>query len=227
MPRDRNGTFEPAVVKKHQKNVTSSEDQILALYAKGVTTREIQDYLNQLYGVEVSPTLISNVTGKILPMIKGMAEPTSATCLCDRLSRRHSFQGAGGRIDSEQGSLNGHRGGSGRKQGRFGHMDRRKREQQKFWLSVLNGLKNRGVQDILIMSVDNLTGFSEAIQASFPATEIQKCIVHQVRNSVRYVSYKDLKKVTSDLKPICQAASEALEDSNCRRSTINGVANIR
>jgi transposase-like protein len=209
VPRDRNGIFEPAVVKKHQKNVTGIEDQILALYAKGVSTREIQDYLNQLYGVEVSPTLISNVTGKILPMIKEWQNrPLQRVYAIVFLDAIHFKVREDGLIQNKAAymaigvDLDGNKDVLGMWIGET--------ESSKFWLSVLNELKNRGVQDILIMSVDNLTGFSEAIQASFPATEIQKCIVHQVRNSVRYVSYKDLKKVTSDLKPIYQAASESL-----------------
>ena len=209
VPRDRNGSFEPVVVKKHQKNVTGIEDQILALYAKGVSTREIQDYLNQLYGVDVSPTLISNVTGKILPLVKEWQnrplQQVYAIVFLDAIhfkvredgfiQNKAAYMAIGVDLDGNKDVLGMWIGES---------------ESSKFWLSVLNELRNRGVQDILITSVDNLTGFSEAIRASYPATEIQKCIVHQVRNSVRYVSYKDLKKVTADLKPIYQAASEDL-----------------
>ena len=209
VPRDRNGTFEPAVVKKNQKNVTGIEDQILALYAKGVSTREIQDHLNQLYGIEVSPTLISNVTGKIMPMIKEWQnrplQRIYAIVFLDAIhfkvrdegfiQNKAAYMAVGVDLDGGKDVLG---------------MWIGENESSKFWLTVLNELRNRGVQDILIISVDNLTGFSEAIKASYPNTEIQKCIVHQVRNSVRYVSYKDLKKVTSDLKPIYQAASEVL-----------------
>jgi transposase-like protein len=209
VPRDRNGTFEPAVVKKNQKNVTGIEDQILALYAKGVSTREIQDHLNQLYGIEVSPTLISNVTGKIMPMIKEWQnrplQRIYAIVFLDAIhfkvrdegfiQNKAAYMAVGVDLDGGKDVLG---------------MWIGENESSKFWLTVLNELRNRGVQDILIISVDNLTGFSDAIKASYPNTEIQKCIVHQVRNSVRYVSYKDLKKVTSDLKPIYQAASEVL-----------------
>lgn len=209
VPRDRNGTFDPIVVKKHQKNITGIEDQILALYAKGVSTRDIQDHLNQLYGVEVSPTMISNVTSKILPMVKEWQNrpllQSYAIVFLDAIhfkvrqdgfiQNKAAYMAIGVDLDGNKDVLGMWIGES---------------ESSKFWLSVLNELKNRGVQDILIVCVDNLSGFSEAIRASFPATEIQKCIVHQIRNSVRYVSYKDLKKVTSDLKPIYQAASEDL-----------------
>lgn len=209
VPRDRNGTFEPAVVKKHQKNVTGIEDQILALYAKGVSTKDIQDHLQQLYGVEVSPTLISNVTNKILPMVKEwQGRPLQRIYAIVFLDAIHFKVRQDGVIQNKAAhmavgvDLDGNKDVLGMWVG--------ENESSKFWLLVLNELRNRGVQDILIASVDNLTGFTEAIQSSFPKTEIQKCVVHQVRNSVRYVSYKDLKKVTADLKPIYQAASEEL-----------------
>jgi transposase-like protein len=196
------------VVKKHQKNVTGIEDQILALYAKGVSTRDIQDHLQQLYGVEVSPTLISNVTNKILPMVKEwQGRPLQRIYAIVFLDAIHFKVRQDGVIQNKAAhmavgvDLDGNKDVLGMWVG--------ENESSKFLL-VLNELRNRGVQDILIASVDNLTGFTEAIQSSFPKTEIQKCVVHQVRNSVRYVSYKDLKKVTADLKPIYQAASEEL-----------------
>jgi putative transposase len=209
VPRDRTGEFEPLVVRKNQKNITGIEEQILALYAKGVSTREIQDHLIGLYGIDVSPTLISNVTNKILPMIKEWQnrplQSVYAIVFLDAIHYKVRYEGLiqnkaaymviGVDLDGNKDVLGIWIGES---------------ESSKFWLSVLNELKNRGVRDILIASVDNLAGFSEAIGACYPDTEIQKCIVHQVRNSVRYVSYKDLKKVTSDLKPIYQAASEGL-----------------
>jgi transposase-like protein len=207
VPRDRDGEFEPEVVKKRQKSVTGIEDQIVALYAKGVTTREIQDYLKQLYGLEISPTLVSTVTGKILPMVKEWQNrPLQAVYAVVFLDAVHFKVRQDGMIQKKAAymavgiDLEGQKDVLGMWVGET--------ESSKFWLYVLNELRSRGVQDILIVSVDNLTGFSEAIGAAFPDTEIQKCIVHQVRNSIRYVSYKDLKKVTSDLKPIYQAASE-------------------
>ncbi|NLE24260.1 MAG: IS256 family transposase, partial [Clostridiaceae bacterium] len=209
VPRDRVGTFEPMVVKKHQKNVTGIEDQILSLYAKGVSTREIQDHLQNLYGIDVSPTLISNVTAKIMPMVKEWQNrPLQSVYAIVFLDAIHFKVRQDGLIQNKAAymaigvDMDGNKDVLGMWIGET--------ESSKFWLSVLNELKNRGVQDILIICVDNLAGFSEAIGASFPDTEIQKCIVHQVRNSVRYVSYKDLKKVTADLKPIYQAASEDL-----------------
>jgi len=207
VPRDRMGEFEPLVVKKHQSNVTGIEDQIVALYAKGVSTREIQDHLQNLYGIEVSPTLISNVTNKIVPLIKEWQNrPLQGVYAVVFLDAIHFKVKQDGAIVSKAAymvigiDLDGNKDVLGMWIG--------ENESSKFWLSVLNDLKNRGVQDILITCVDNLNGFSEAITASYPKTEIQKCIIHQIRNSTRYVSYKDLKKVTADLKPIYKASTE-------------------
>ncbi|WP_342405674.1 IS256 family transposase [Brevibacillus sp. FSL K6-2834] len=213
VPRDREGDFEPNIVKKHQSNVTGIEDQILALYAKGVSTRDIQDHLQQLYGIEVSPTLISNVTNKIVPMIKEWQNrPVQAVYAVVFLDAIHFKVKQDGAIVNKAAymvigiDLDGHKDVLGIWIG--------ENESAKFWLHVLNELKNRGVQDILITSVDNLRGFTEAISACYPKTEIQKCVIHQIRNSIKYVSYKDLKKITSELKPIYKAPTEqaALEE---------------
>lgn len=215
VPRDREGEHNPLIVKKHQKSVTGIEDQVLALYAKGVSTREIQDHLQQLYGVEVSPTYISNVTNKIMPMVKEWQNrPLQAIYAIVFLDAIHFKVKQDGQIVNKAAymaigiDLDGNKDVLGIWIG--------ENESAKFWLTVLNELRNRGVQDILIISVDNLTGFSEAIQACYPDTEIQKCIVHQIRNSIRYVSYKDVKKITTALKPIYTASSEsaALEELN-------------
>ncbi|MGG1601019.1 IS256 family transposase, partial [Paenibacillus naphthalenovorans] len=209
VPRDRLGEFEPLVVKKHQSNVTGIEDQIIALYAKGVSTREIQDHLQNLYGIDVSPTMISNVTNKIVPLIKEWQNrPLQSVYAVVFLDAIHFKVKQDGAIVNKAAymvigiDLDGNKDVLGMWIG--------ENESAKFWLSVLNDLKNRGVQDILITCVDNLTGFSQAIAACYPKTEIQKCIIHQIRNSTRYVSYKDLKKVTADLKPIYKAATEEM-----------------
>lgn len=218
VPRDRSGDFAPVIVKKGQRNVTGIEDQIIALYSKGISTRDIQSHLEQLYGIEVSPTLISNITNKIMPTIKEWQNrPLQSTYAFVFLDAIHYKVKQDGMIVNKASYMV------------IGiDMDGRKdvlgiwigeNETAKFWLVVLNELKNRGVEDILIISVDNLKGFNEAISACYPKSEIQKCIVHQVRNSVRFVNYKDLKKVTSALKPIYSAASEesgreALEEFN-------------
>lgn len=213
VPRDREGEFEPVIVKKHQSNVTGIEDQILAMYAKGVSTRDIQDHLQQLYGIDVSPTLISNVTNKIVPLIKEWQNrPLQSVYAVVFLDAIHFKVKQDGAIVNKAAymvigiDLDGHKDVLGIWIG--------ENESAKFWLHVLNELKNRGVQDVLIMSVDNLRGFTEAISACYPKTEIQKCVIHQIRNSIKYVSYKDLKRVTAELKPIYKAPTEqaALEE---------------
>jgi transposase-like protein len=215
VPRDREGEHDPLIVKKHQTNVTGIEEQVLALYAKGVSTREIQDHLQRLYGLEGSPTLISNITNKIMPMVKEWQNrPLQKIYAIIFLDAIHFKVKQDGQIVNKAAymvigiDLDGNKDVLGIWIG--------ENESAKFWLSVLNELRNRGVQDILIVSVDNLTGFSEAISACYPDAEIQKCIVHQVRNSIRYVSYKDVKKITAALKPIYTASSEtaACEELN-------------
>ncbi|SFE54749.1 Transposase, Mutator family [Paenibacillus algorifonticola] len=206
-PRDRLGEFEPLVVKKHQSNVTGIEEQIIALYAKGISTRGIQDHLGQMYGIEVSPTLISNVTNKIVPLIKEWQNrPLQGVYAVVYLDAIHLKVKQDGAIINKAAymvidiDLDGNKDVLGMWIG--------ENESSKFWLSVLNELKNRGIQDILIICVDNLSGFSQAIAACYPQTEIQKCVIHQIRSYTRYVSYKDIKKVTADLKPIYKAATE-------------------
>lgn len=207
VPRDRIGKFSPAIVKKHQKEVAGIEDQILALYAKGVSVRDIQDHLSRLYGVDVSPTLISNVTGRIMPVIREWQsrplQKTYAVVFLDAIHYKVKQEGhiVGKAVYMVIGvDLDGCKDVLGMYIGEH--------ETSKFWLTVLNELKNRGVEDILICCVDNLTGFSEAILACFPQTEIQKCVVHQIRNSIRYVSYKDTKKLLAGLKLVYTAPSE-------------------
>jgi transposase-like protein len=162
VPRDRQGEFEPLVVKKHQSNVTGIEDQIIALYAKGVSTRDIQDHLENLYGIEVSPTLISNVTNKIIPLIKEWENrPLQGVYAVVFLDAIHFKVKQDGAIVNKAAymvigiDLDGCKDVLGMWIG--------ENESSKFWLSVLNDLKNRGVQDILITCVDNLTGFTQAI----------------------------------------------------------------
>lgn len=209
VPRDRDGEHDPLIVKKHQKNISGIEEQIIAMYSKGMTVRDIQDHLNRLYGVDISPTLISNVTNKLMPLIKEWQnrplESTYAIVFLDAIHYKVRQEGAIVNKASYMAigiDLEGRKDVLGMWIGEH--------ETSKFWLVVLNELKNRGVQDILICSVDNLKGFSEAISACFPEAEIQKCVVHQIRNSVKYVSYKDVKKVLADLKPVYTAAAEPL-----------------
>jgi transposase-like protein len=207
VPRDRESDFEPLIVGKRQKNVAGIEEQILALYAKGVSTREIQDHLQQLYGIEVSPTLISNVTDKVLPKIQEWQNrPLAFVYALLFLDAIHYKVRHEGRIVSKAAyvvigvDLEGMKEVLGIWIGEA--------ESAKFWLSVLSEMKSRGTTDVLLCCVDNLTGFSEAIAAAFPQTQVQKCLVHQVRNSLRFVSYKDVKKLVADLKRIYTAPTE-------------------
>ena len=213
VPRDRKGEFEPVVVKKHQNDVSSIEDQVLSMYAKGMSVRDIQTHLSDIYGVEASPALISNITDKIMPVIRDwQSRPLQEIYAVLFLDAIHYKVRQEGQIVNKAAymiigiDLDGQKDVLGMWIGES--------ESAKFWLNILNELKNRGVKDILITSVDNLSGFSEAISACFPKTQIQKCIVHQIRNTTRYVSYQDLKKFTTDLKPIYKAISEekALEE---------------
>jgi putative transposase len=187
VPRDRNGEFEPLIVKKHQTSVMGIEEQIIALYAKGVSTREIQDHLANLYGLDVSPAMISTVTNKIIPLIKEWQNrPLQGVYAVVFLDAIHFKVKQDGAIVNKAAymvigiDLDGNKDVLGMWIG--------ENESAKFWLSVLNELKNRGVQDILITCVDNLTGFTQAISACYPKTEIQKCIIHQIRNSTKSVT---------------------------------------
>ena len=189
IPRDRNAEFEPQIIPKYQREITGIEGQILSLYAKGMSNRDIEDHLNNLYGIDVSPSMISKITDKIIPEIREwqsrQLEDVYPIVFMDAIHysvrkdgvvvKKAVYLAIG--IDKE-----------GKKEVLGFWIG--ENESSKYWLNVLNELKNRGVQDILIMSVDNLKGFSEAISSVFPKTEIQKCVVHQIRNSIRYISYK-------------------------------------
>jgi putative transposase len=213
VPRDRKGEFEPEIIKKNQTNTIGIEQQVIALYARGVSTRDIQAHLHQLYGLDVSPTLISNITDKLLPMIKEwQSRPLQTVYAVVFLDAIHYKVKQDGQVVNKAAymvvgiDLEGQKDVLGIWIG--------ENESAKFWLSVLNELKSRGVEDILITCVDNLKGFSEAISACYPKSDIQKCVVHQIRNSLKYVSYKDYKAVTTALKPIYKASTEdaALEE---------------
>jgi putative transposase len=216
VPRDREGEFEPSVVKKNQTDISSIEDQVLSMYAKGMTTRDIEKHLESLYGVDASPELISRITDRIIPMInEWQTRPLSPVYAIVFLDAIHYKIRQDGRVITKAAytaigvDLDGIKDVLGIWIG--------ENESSKFWLSVINEIKNRGTKDILIASVDGLNGFSEAIKAVYPETEIQKCILHQIRNSTKFISYKDIKSFTADLKKIYKAATEeaavsALED---------------
>jgi len=207
-PRDREGSFEPQLLPKHQSRLTQMDDQILTLYAKGLSTREIVSAFKEMYDADVSATLISKVTERVLEQITSwQARPLDAIypivyldCIVIKIRENQTvinkavYLALGVNMD--------------------GHKDLlgiwvSENEGAKFWLSVLTELKSRGVQDILIACVDGLKGFPEAIAAEYPETRIQLCIVHMLRGSLKYVSWKDYKKVTTDLKEVYQATTEA------------------
>lgn len=208
IPRDRAGTHEPVMVAKHQKTLPSIEEQIVALYAKGLSTRDIQDHLQQVYGLAVSPMLVSTVTERLLPVIAAWQQrPLAATYTVVFLDAIHYKVRTEGQVATKAAyvvlglDLEGRKDILGCWIGAH--------ESAKFWLGVLTDLRTRGVGDILIACTDNLAGFSEALAASFPQTAVQqKCVVHQIRTSLKYVSYKDYKAVTAALRPIYTAPTE-------------------
>lgn len=207
IPRDRKGEFEPKIVKKHQTDISNIEDQVLSMYAKGMTTRDIKDHLWSVYGVEASAEMISHMTDRILPIAKEwQSRPLDkkyAVVFMDavhfnvrqegRVIKKAVYVAIGIKLDGRKEVLGMWIGGN---------------ESAKYWLGVLNEIKNRGVEDIMIISVDGLTGFADAISAVFPNTEIQRCIVHQIRYTTKFVSYKDRKAFVADLKNVYQAATE-------------------
>jgi len=206
-PRDREGSFEPKLVKKNQTRFTSMDDKILYLYAKGMTTREIVDTFKEMYDADISPTLISRVTNAVIEqVIEWQARPLDSVypivyldCLVVKIRQdKHVVNKA---IYLALGvNIEGHKELLG--------MWISENEGAKFWLNVLTELQNRGVNDILIACVDGLKGFPEAINTVFPQTQVQLCIVHMVRNSMKYVPWKDYKAVTADLKRIYQSVTE-------------------
>ena len=206
VPRDRAGTFDPKLVRKRQRRLEGFDDKVLSLYARGMTTREIQGHLKELYGTEVSPALISNVTDSVLKDVQAwQGRALDSIYPIVYLDALHLKMRLDGLVQTRAVylalgvNLEGHKELLGLWIG--------EKEGSKFWLSILTELKNRGVQDILIACVDGLTGFPEAIASEFPKTEVQLCIVHMVRNSLRYVSWKERKIVAADLRTIYTAAT--------------------
>lgn len=217
IPRDRKGEFEPQVVKKYQNTVTQDmEEKIISMYAKGMTTGDIESHLRELYDIEISDSTISRVTDKILPIVREWQErPLEEIYAVVFMDAIHYHVRSEGRIVKRAVyialgmDMNGHKDVLGMYVG--------ENESAKFWLSIMNGLKNRGVKDILIACVDGLTGFPQAIEAVFPKTEVQHCIIHQIRNSTRFVSYKDIKALMTDLKRVYAAATEEIAYSELER----------
>ena len=206
VPRDRNGTYDPKIIPKHERRFAGFDQKILSMYARGMTTRDIQGHLEEVYGVEVSPALISEVTDAVLEEVRGWQarplEPIYPIVYLDalmvkmrhegRVENRAVFVGIGVTLEGSKEVLG---------------LWTSATEGAKFWLQILTEIRNRGVQDILIACVDGLKGFPEAIQSVYPKTEVQWCIVHMVRNSLNYVNWKERKAVAADLKQIYHAAT--------------------
>jgi putative transposase len=206
-PRDRNGTFEPQIVGKHQRRIPDFDEKILALYAKGMTTRDIQEIVEELYGVEVSPTLISEITADLDEEVTAWRsrsiDPVWPIVYFDgivvhvrgenrRVSQHTVYVALGVNMEGKKELLG---------------LWLSQNEGAKFWLSCLTDLKNRGLSDIFVACIDGLSGFPEAIHAAYPQTQVQLCIVHLVRAALRYVSNEDSKQVIIDLKKIYRAAT--------------------
>lgn len=209
VPRDRKGEFDPVILKKNQTSISQDvEEKILSMYAKGMTTSDIETHIRDIYGLQISDTTISRITDKILPIAKEWQqrplEPIYAVVFLDaihyhvrsegQIVKKAVYIAIGINLDGKKDVLG---------------MWVGENESAKYWASVLNGLRNRGVEDIFIACTDNLTGFDAAIEAVFPQTEIQNCIIHQLRNSSKYVSYKDIKALMADLKAVYAAVDEA------------------
>ena len=209
VPQDRKSTFEPKVVKKRQKDISDIDQKIISMYAKGMTTRQISDTLVNIYGFEASESFISDVTDKIIPQIEEWQKRTLDSIypvvFIDAIHYSVRDNGVirklatyvmlGINLEGKKEVLT---------------IQVGENESAKYWLSVLNKLKNRGVKDMFIICADGLTGIKDAINAAFPETEYHRCIVHQVRNTLKYVSDKDRKEFAADLKKIYNAPNEQL-----------------
>lgn len=207
VPQDRKSTFEPQVVKKRQKDISDIDQKIISMYAKGMTTRQISDTLDDIYGFEASEGFISDVTDKIMPQIEDWQNrPLSEVYPVLYIDAIHYSVRDAGVIRKLAAYVILGINPDGRKE--VLTIEVGENESSKYWLSILNGLKNRGVKDILIICADGLTGIKEAIAAAYPKTEYQRCIVHQVRNTMKYVSEKDRKNFCADLKTIYQSPTE-------------------
>lgn len=207
VPQDRKSTFEPQVVKKHQKDISDIDQKIISMYAKGMTTRQISETIDDIYGFEASEGFISDVTDKILPQIEDWKNrPLDAVYPILYIDAIHYSVRDNGVIRKLAAYVVLGIHSEGKKEVLTINVG--VNESAKYWLSVLNELKNRGVMDILILCADGLTGIKEAINTAFPKTEYQRCIVHQVRNTLKYVPDKDRKAFAADLKTIYQAADE-------------------
>lgn len=208
VPRDRNGEFDPVIVKKYEKTIGPIEDKIISMYAKGMTTRDIQTHVTELYGIDISPTLVSNITNKIVHLAEEWQnrplEKVYSIVFFDAI--HYKIRDESRKVVSKAAytclavNIEGHKDLLGLWIGEA--------EGANFWLNILTELKNRGVEDLFIASIDGLKGFPEAINSVFPKTEIQLCIIHQIRNTLRYVASKDQKQFMKELKEVYKAPTE-------------------
>ena len=207
VPKDRDGDFEPKVVPKYKKDISDIESKVISLSAKGLTTRQISSVIEDIYGCEISEGMVSNITDKIMPDIEAWQNrPLSAVypivfvdCIHFSVRDEHIVKKLAAYIILGI-SIDGHK--------EVLSITVGENESAKFWFSVLNSLKNRGVKDIFVLCADGLSGIKESIATAFPKTEYQRCIVHQVRNTLKYVANKDMKEFAKDLKTIYHAADE-------------------
>jgi putative transposase len=208
VPRDRNGEFEPRIIQKHQTILPNDiEEKIISMYAKGMSTGDIETHIKDLYGIEMSDSTISRITDKVLPLVKDwQSRPLESIYAVVFMDAIHFHVRSEGRIIKKAVyiaigiNMEGFRDVLGMWIG--------ENESAKFWVSVMNDMKNRGIEDILIACVDGLSGFPNAIAAVYPKTELQQCIIHQIRNTTKFVSYKDLKQLMADLKKVYTAPKE-------------------
>ncbi|MCM1269198.1 MAG: IS256 family transposase [Ruminococcus flavefaciens] len=208
VPLDRNGDFEPKILPKNQTSISQDmENKIISMYAKGMSTSDIEDHIRDIYGLEISDTTVSRITDRVLPAAREWQQrPLESVYAVVFLDAIHYHVRSEGQIVKKAVyiaigvDLDGRKDVLGMWVG--------ENESAKFWAGVLNSMRNRGVEDILIACTDNLTGFSQAIEAVFPKIDIQNCIIHQLRNSSKYVSYKDLKALMADLKKVYTAVDE-------------------
>ncbi|OXZ29261.1 IS256 family transposase [Finegoldia magna] len=213
IPRDREGFFEPQALKKYQKDISNIENQIISMYAKGMTTRDISTHIKEIYGFGISESMVSKIINKILPTIEEWQnrplEKVYPFVFLDAIHyhvRENNIVVKKAVYIALGYNTEGYKEILGMRVG--------ENESSKYWLLVLNQLKERGLEDILIVSTDNLSGFSQAIESVYPKTEIQKCVIHQIRNSTKFVSYRDIKELMKDLKTVYKASTEELALSN-------------
>lgn len=217
VPRDRKGEFEPQVVKKQVANTNELEDKIIGMYAKGMSVRDIQETLRELYGVEVSPTTLSAITDKVWELVEAWQNRSLASLYpIIYLDAIHIKLRREGKVENIAVytvlgvDVEGHR-------DVLGHWVGEGHETSNFWLSVITDLQSRGVKDIFIACMDGLSGFKEAVLAVFPQTQIQRCVIHQIRNSLKYITWTDRKAFMVDLKEVYQAATRESAEAHLRQ----------